>query len=102
MRVLSVALAVMLLSACGGGNEDRALAACEQSLKEKAQAKDYRIDKKQLLASAKSGAAGEVSIAGEVVFDPGLPREVTQRFECTTRVTEGKSEPDVISFSLVW
>jgi len=102
MRYLIVVAMLATLTACGGSAEDKSVAACEKALKGKAQGKTYSVDLAKMKASAKSTTAGEVSIAGEVVFDVGLPREAKQRFECTTRVVEGKSEPDVISFSLVW
>ncbi len=102
MRYLIVVAMLATLTACGSSAEDNSVAACEQALKEKAQGKTYSVNRAQMKASAKSAAAGEVSIAGEVVFDVGLPREAKQRFECTTRVVEGKAEPDVINFTLVW
>jgi hypothetical protein len=102
MRFLIVALAAAMLSACGGSPEDKALAACEASLKEKAQGKVYTLKPGTIKITAVSGTPGEVNVTGEATFDTGLPRETTQLFECTTRVAEGKSDPDVISFSLVW
>jgi len=106
MRIITfapcAALLATLLAGCGGNAVDLALVACEKALADKADSKPYTIDKAQLAASAKSTTPGETSIAGEVVFDPGLPREVRQRFECTARTVEGKPEPDVISFLLFW
>lgn len=102
MRISFIALSVALLTACGGGTVDRAVAACEQSLKEKAQGKTYSVDLGRVKSTAKSTAAGETDLSGEVTFDPGLPRAAKMKFECKTRDAEGKAQPDVISFSLVW
>ncbi len=102
MRYLMAAAMLAMLAACGGGTNDKSIATCEQALKDKAQGKKYTINEAELKASAKSNAEGEVTITGEVIFFPGLPREAKQHFACTTRVVEGKSELDVISFSLYW
>ncbi len=101
MRVLTVCTALVLLAACAS-SEDKAIAACEAALTEKAEGKTYSIDRAALKVLSSKDAAGEVDVSGAVLFDPGLPREAKMQFECKTRTAEGKSEPDVISFSLVW
>lgn len=94
--------AAVLLAACGGGREGKALDACERALKEKAGGKEFSFNKAELRASAKSEGTDQVMIAGEITFDPGLPREAKQRMECTARFSADKSDPDVISFALIW
>ncbi len=101
MRILLVVAATTLLAACGSA-DDKAMAACEKAMVEKSSSKTYAIRQETVTIAADEANAGETNIAGEVVFDPGLPRETVQVFKCTTRMAPGKSEPDVISFSLVW
>lgn len=103
MRMLFLLTIVALLAACGGGREGAAIAACERALSEKVgQDKAFTLDKGALRASAKAEGADQIKIEGTVTFDPGLPREVKQKMECTTRFAQGKAEPDVISFALIW
>lgn len=102
MRKAMIMGAALLLAACGGGREGKALDACERALAEKAGGKEFSFNKAELRASAKAEGADQIMISGEITFDPGLPREAKQRMECTARFSEGSSEPDIISFALIW
>lgn len=102
MRILIALFLALLLVGCGGSREDKAVAACERALAEKAGDKAFEADLKAMRTSAQAEGADQIVIKSSVTFDPGLPREQKQDFECTARFTEGKAEPDVISFSLIW
>ncbi len=101
MRLLPIAVLLALLAACSS-SEDKSLAECEKAMVAKSQSATYEMQKNTIKFVPNLDAPGEMDVSGEVIFDPGLPRASTSLFECTTRVAEGKSEPDVIKFSLVW
>lgn len=93
---------LLLLVACGGSREDLAVTACEQAIAEKLSDKNFRIDAAAMRQSAKPDGEDVIHIKSGIVFDPGLPREYAQTFDCKARFTAGKSTPDVISLSFTW
>jgi hypothetical protein len=54
--------------------------------------------------TAKAKAEGEdvIHVQSEITFDPGLPRELKQVFDCKARFVAGKEMPDVISLTFTW
>src|SRR5687768_16129435 len=74
MRNLHWLAAVLLLSGCGGGREDKAVEACSAELANKLTGKTYVLDKADM--RKKTTVDGDtLAIASQVVFDPGLPAE---------------------------
>lgn len=102
MRLLIVSVLILLLAACSGGRVGAALDACEDTLKERAANRTYSLDHNALKASAQAEGNDLIHIKGTVVFDPGLPRELTLPLECTARFSAGKAEPDIIGFTILW
>ncbi|HET6604819.1 MAG TPA: hypothetical protein VFG21_11545 [Xanthomonadaceae bacterium] len=102
MRTALLVLAALALSACGGGDSDHAIAACKAAIAEKLANKNYRISEAEMRAGVTEEQADLMHVSAPIVFDPGLPREYTQTFDCRVRFTAGKDEPDVISLNFVW
>ena len=98
-----VLVAVMLtLTACGGSRESRAVDACEKAIAARITDKTYKIDTKDMATKAAADGEDVIRIQSKIVFDPGLPREETQNFDCRARFTADKSEPDIIALTFVW
>ncbi len=102
MRYVILMLMMLGLAACSGSRESRAVAACEKAIAARITDKQYRIDPADMAAKATAEGDDIVRIQSKIVFDPGLPREETQNFDCRARFVPDKSEPDVISLSFVW
>jgi hypothetical protein len=92
----------LLLTACGGSRENLAIAACERAIASRITDKQFQIDRADMAANARAEADEVIRIQSKIVFDPGLPREETQTFDCRVRFSADKREPDVISLSFVW
>lgn len=100
---LALSLAAsLLLAACGGGNADQAIAACKAAVAEKLGNKNYRISEDEMRAGTREEGSDLMHVSAPIVFDPGLPREYTQTFDCRTRFTAGGEAPDVISLTFTW
>ncbi len=101
-RMIPATLLVLLLTACGGGREDKAVQACEQAVKERMADRAYTLDAADMKAKAKPEGEDMVHIQTTIVFDPGLPREVKQTMDCKARFVGGKDLPDVVSLTFTW
>lgn len=101
MRYALLCLALLLLTACGS-RESRAIDACEKAIATRITDKQFRIDRSDMAANAVAEGEDVVRIKSTIVFDPGLPREETQNFDCRARFVDGRGEPDIISLSFVW
>jgi len=99
MRKLLLLGVVAVLGACGGAT-GRAVSACEAAIAEKTQDKKFAIDTSDMAAKAQPEADNIIRIQSGIVFDPGMPREAKQTFECRVRVADGKA--DVISLQFIW
>jgi hypothetical protein len=102
MRFAILCVSVLLLAACGGSRESRAVDACERAIAARITDKPFRLDRSNMLSNATAEGEDMIRIESRIVFDPGLPREETQVFDCRTRFTADKREPDVISLGFVW
>ncbi|MEZ5464315.1 MAG: hypothetical protein R3F22_03605 [Lysobacteraceae bacterium] len=102
LRFVLILGSAVLLSACGGGREDAATTACTNQISDKLKDQNYRIDPAELLASAKAEDDAIMHLSGEVVFDPGLPREYKQLVDCRVRFVNGQDLPNVISLNFTW
>jgi hypothetical protein len=102
MHYALLILLVMLLAGCGGSRESRAAEACEKAIASRITDKPFRVDRSDMVDKAVSEGNDIVRIQSSIVFDPGLPREETQQFDCRARFSDDRREPDVISLSFVW
>ena len=93
-------LALVLLGGCGGGREDIAVEACATELTTKLSGKTFALDKADMLAKSKAEGNDVVNITSQVTFDPGLPAEYKQGYECKARLAGGKAS--VISLTFSW
>jgi hypothetical protein len=98
MRNLHWLAAALLLSGCGGGREDKAVEACSAELANKLSGKTYVLDKADM--RGKTTVEGDtLSIASTVTFDPGLPAEAKQTFECKARIEGDQAKVIALTFS---
>ena len=102
MRYAILSVAVLLLAACGGSRESRAVDACEKAIAARITDKTFELDRADMAAKASADGDDVIRIQSKIVFDPGLPREETQNFDCRARFTADRREPDIISLSFVW
>lgn len=92
--------AFALLAGCSGGREDLAVEACAAELSTKLGGKTYTLDKADMLAKSKPDGDDIVNISSQVTFDPGMPAEYSQGYECKARLAGGKAS--VISLTFSW
>lgn len=107
MKVIVMMVLLALLTACGAGSETagkNALAAkaCEAYAKDQIGDKTYVLDRAALAASMKDVGDGSMSLNGPITIEPGLTSELKETLDCTVRFTEGKEQPDVITFQFIW
>jgi hypothetical protein len=100
MRKVILIAAACLLAGCGGGNAGKAVDACEKALQEKATGKPFAIDRSDMRSNAVEQADGVFVIESGITFDPGMPKEVKQRFNCSARMNDGGA--DVISLNFIY
>lgn len=100
MRALiGLGLASLLLAGCSS-KEDRAVEACAAEIAKQFTDKTFEIDRKDMLANTKPEGDDMLRITSSITFDPGLPREVKQTFDCKVRVRGDAME--VISVQYIW
>jgi hypothetical protein len=87
MRHLLLILLAALLAGCGGP-ESKAIEACKVEIANKSGDKHYALDERDMAAKS------------TITFDPGMPREVKQTFDCRVRMS-GEA-PTVIALSFIW
>ena len=97
---LSILIAVVLLSVCGGREQDAA-GACEKAVKEKLAGRSYEMSVKNLAASAKGDDPSTLHLTTPLLFDKGLSSEYKQVLDCRVRFEQGK-EPTVIFLQFNW
>lgn len=93
-------VALVLLAGCGGAREDIAVEACAAELTTKLTGKTFVLDKADMLAKSKPEGNDVVNISSQVTFDPGLPAEYKQGYECKARLAGGNAS--VISLTFSW
>lgn len=101
-RMIPATVLVLLLTACGGGRDDKAVKACEDAVKQRMSDRAYSLDAADMKAKAKPEGEDMIHIQTTIVFDPGLPREVKQTMDCKARFVAGKDVPDVVSLTFTW
>lgn len=103
-RLAIVAGLALALAACGGGNEDRAVAACEKAVAEKLSDKVIELDRGDMRAKLQTNADGVVQIGSTVVFDKGLASESKQTFDCRVKFDPANpsAEPAIVGLQFTW
>ena len=102
MRTGFLLCSTVLLVACGGGQTELAVQACAGAIESKLEGRNFRIDRDDMAATAKPEGEDVIHVRSGIVFDPGLPREYEQIFDCKARVSAANDKPDVISLTFTW
>lgn len=92
-------LGLLGLTACSGPNS-AAVDACEKAIADKITDKTWQVDRGDMEAKAAKEGEDEIRIQSGITFDPGLPREVKQTFDCRVRVNADGAT--VLSLSFIW
>mgnify|MGYP001481133162 CR=1 FL=1 len=100
MRKLHWLIALLLLGGCSGGREGVAVETCTRGITEKLEGKSFKLDSNDMLAKAANDGADVITISSTVVFDPGLPSESRQAFECKARFNGDNAS--VLSLNFLW
>lgn len=95
---LAVAVALSVLAGCGGSPESQAAAACEAAAKERSEGKLLEVDRKALVAGARSESGDILRLQAPVTFDTGLQSEYTQTLDCRVQVADGQVRVIGITF----
>ena len=103
-RFVMVAGLALALAACGGGDEDRAIAACEKAIADKVGDKAYVLDAADMRAKVQTAPEGRMQINSTVVFDQGLTSESRQTFDCRVQfdANNPSAEPAVVGLTFTW
>ncbi|HVF35122.1 MAG TPA: hypothetical protein VND91_07335 [Candidatus Saccharimonadia bacterium] len=99
-----VAGLALALAACGGGNEDRAVAACEKAVADKLSGKVFELDRGDMRAKLQATPDGLFQINSTVVFDKDLPSESKQTFDCRVKFdpANASAEPAIVGLQFTW
>lgn len=99
MRYIPVVLLpALLLGACGGGSEGKAVEACQQAIAERMSGRNHALDARDMRSKARSEEEGVFVIVSKIVFDQGLPNEYSQTYECRVRVSNGQAAVTFLQF----
>ena len=98
----ALAVASLSLTACGGGRNAAAAAACEKAVAERVAGKRYTLDKADMEKNAKSTGDKTMEIHSTVVFDQGLASETKQTYDCRVQFDDGAAEPAVTFLQFNW
>lgn len=103
-RMALVAGAALALAACGGGTEDRAVAACEKAVAEKLAGKTFELDRDDMRRQVRVGDDGVAQISSTVVLDKDLSSESKQTFDCKAKFdpANASAEPAIIGLQFTW
>ena len=96
---LPIFIAAVLLSGCGG-REQQAASACDKAVKDKIAGRAYDMSMKSLVTSV-TVDADTLHLTAPIVFDKGLSSEYKQVLDCRVRFEPGK-EPTVIFLQFNW
>lgn len=108
MKWISIALLTAGLTACSGGETDSpggktgaAASACEAFVKNKLEAKQYKLDLNVLAASMKQATDGSAVLTAPIIIEPGLTTEVKQTIQCDVRFGANDT-PEVLTVNFIW
>ncbi|HRQ66441.1 MAG TPA: hypothetical protein PKZ76_16515, partial [Xanthomonadaceae bacterium] len=86
-----ILLPLLLLGACGGGAEGRAVEACQQAIADRMSGRNHQLDLRDMRNSSTAEGDNVFYIRSNIIFDQGLPNEYSQTFECRARVMNGQA-----------
>lgn len=108
MKWISIALLAAGLTACSGGESDSpggktgsAASACEAFVKNKLEAKQYKLDLNVLASSMKQATDGSAVLTAPIIIEPGLTTEVKQTIQCDVRFGANDT-PEVLTVNFIW
>lgn len=108
MKWIAIALLVLGLAACSGGESSgpggksgAAASACDAFVKNKLESKQYTLDLPTLAASMKPGVEGRSELSAPIVIEPGLTTEVKQTIQCDVRFGL-EDKPEVMTVNFIW
>ena len=103
-RLIIVAALALGLVACGGSQEQRAVAACEKAIGDKLKDKAFGLDHADMLAKLTKPEEGIMQIDSVVVLDKGLAAESKQTFECRVKFDPNNpsAEPAIVGLGFTW
>jgi hypothetical protein len=99
MRTLMLIALASTLAGCGS-KESEAVAACKAEIQRKVENANFALDEADMAAKARREGENVVRIQSTITFDPGLPKEVKQSFDCRARVSADGA--DVIALQFIW
>lgn len=95
-----VTVAAVLLGTGCSGPEDQALAACTREIENKVGSTEFVIDRSSASLKTTREADDIVRVQAGITFDPGLPKESRQTFDCRVRI--GEDGASVIALQFIW
>lgn len=102
-RWLGLFIVTGLVAGCGGGREERAVAACEQAVGARLEGRNLTLDREDMRNNAKATSDAVLEVSSSVVFDRGLANESTQRFMCRAQFDAANAAADpVVTFVQFW
>jgi len=108
MKWISIALLVMGLAACSGGDaggpggkSGAAATVCDAFVKNKLDGKQYKLDLNVLAASLKADTQGGGVLTAPIIIEPGLTTEVKQTISCEVRFGAG-DKPEAMTVNFIW
>jgi hypothetical protein len=108
MKWICIALLVIGLAACSGGESSgpsgkagAAASACDAFVKNKLEAKQYKLDLSTLAASMKQATPGTGDLSAPIIIEPGLTTEVKQNIQCDVRF-DAEDKAEVMTVVFVW
>lgn len=104
MRKWVSIVAMLGLTACGGGSHEAALEACfasaEAALQRDGGSSEIDRGRSEKTLSVNPDGTIELRVVSFLSKQGSQPQQ--QDFACKVRFTEGKPTPDVISFTFLW
>lgn len=96
-KLITIAGLAFALTSCGGGVDPLAQLCIDEAVKG-LEGQVYRLDEKQLSASKKTEANGNVAFTAEVILKPGTSGEFKQTLDCIVEPGSDAAPARVIRF----
>ena len=98
------ALLALALVACGAGESQRNVDACNEAITTKLADRSFELDPKDMLANVKPSGERQFELSSMVCFDCGLPSEKKQQVVCRAQFDPANpaAPPAVTFLNFVW